>query len=115
MGNNTQRLDTWGARKVKPCEIALTELEGKGCHFKRSFRHHPPHSPSSGMWKEGGCITQTSFQLWWIPSPEKTGQPDLHLQKIRSSDYNASYLPPVDKSSTEAQKQNRAQSLQLII
>lgn len=113
--NNTQKLDTVVAYKVKPCKIALTEPEGKAVILRSPSTTHPA-SPCSGpsAWR-GNYITRTSSQLWWIPSPEKTGQPDLHLWEIRSSDYNASYLPPLDKSSTGAQKQSRPDPLQLII
>lgn len=111
--NNTQKLDTVVARKVKPCKIALTEPEGKTVILRSPSTARSPHSGLS-EWR-GNYITQTSSQLWWIPSPEKTGQPDLHLREIRSSDYNASYLPPLDKSSIGAQKQSPPDPLQLII
>lgn len=113
--NNRQKRDTVEAHKVKLCKIALTEPEGKTV-ILRSPSNQPLLFPHCGLsaWR-GNYITQTSSQLWWIPSPEKTGQPDLHLRKIRSSDYNASYLPPLDKSSMGAQKQSPPVPLQLII
>lgn len=101
------------AHKVRTCKIALTEPEGKTVILRSPSSTHP--SSISGLSACGELYYPESSQLWWIPSPEKTGQPDLHLREIRSSDYNASYLPTLDKSSVEAQKQSPPDPLQLII
>lgn len=59
--NNTQKLDTVVARKVKPCKIALTEPEGKTVILRSPSTARSPHSGLS-EWR-GNYITQTPSQL----------------------------------------------------
>lgn len=60
--NNTQKLETVAAHKVKPCKIALTEPEGKTVILRSPSTTQPSLHSGLSAWR-GNYITRTSSQL----------------------------------------------------
>lgn len=82
--NNTQKLDTVVARKVKPCKIALTEPEGKTVILRSPYT--PPPPPALACLHRGGII---------LPRPPPSYDESPALRRLASPTSICGRLDPL--------------------